>query len=165
MVFPTFFNFSLNLAIRSSWSEPQSAPSLVFADSIELLHLCLQRIQSIWFYYWPSGDDHVCSLPLCCWKSMFAMTIAFSWQNSVSLYLASFYIPRLNLPVTPGISWLPTFTFQSYIMKRYSHLFQNFTQFIVIHTVKGFGTVNKAEIDVFFWNSLTFSMIQPILSI
>ena len=31
----------------------------------------------------------------------------------------------------------------------YSHLFQNFPQFIVIHTVKGFGRVNKAEIDVF----------------
>ena len=32
----------------------------------------------------------------------------------------------------------------------YSHLFQNFPQFIVIHTVKGFGIVNKAEIDGFF---------------
>ena len=31
----------------------------------------------------------------------------------------------------------------------YSHLFQNFLVFIVIHTVKGFGIVNKAEIDVF----------------
>ena len=31
----------------------------------------------------------------------------------------------------------------------YSHLFQNFPQFIVIHTVKGVGIVNKAEIDVF----------------
>ena len=31
----------------------------------------------------------------------------------------------------------------------YSHLFQNFPQFILIHTVKGFGIVNKAEIDVF----------------
>ena len=31
----------------------------------------------------------------------------------------------------------------------YSHLFHNFPQFIVIHTVKGFGIVNKAEIDVF----------------
>ena len=31
----------------------------------------------------------------------------------------------------------------------YSHLFQNFPQFIVIHTVKGFGIANKAEIDVF----------------
>ena len=31
----------------------------------------------------------------------------------------------------------------------YSYLFQNFPQFLVIHTVKGFGIVNKAEIDVF----------------
>ena len=31
----------------------------------------------------------------------------------------------------------------------YSHLFQNFPQFIVINTVKGFGIVSKAEIDVF----------------
>ena len=31
----------------------------------------------------------------------------------------------------------------------YSHLFQNFSQFVVIHTVKGFGIVNKAETDVF----------------
>ena len=31
----------------------------------------------------------------------------------------------------------------------YSDLFQNFPQFLVIHTVKGFGIVNKAEIDVF----------------
>ena len=31
----------------------------------------------------------------------------------------------------------------------YSHFFQKFSQFIVIHTVKGFGIVNKAEIDVF----------------
>ena len=47
----------------------------------------------------------------------------------------------------------------------YSHLFQNFPQFIVIHTVKGFGIVNKAEIDVFFWNCLIFSMIQQMLAI
>ena len=31
----------------------------------------------------------------------------------------------------------------------YSHLLKNFSQFIVIHTVKGFGIVNKAEVDVF----------------
>ena len=31
----------------------------------------------------------------------------------------------------------------------YSHLFQSFPQFVVIHTVKGFGIVNKAEVDVF----------------
>ena len=31
----------------------------------------------------------------------------------------------------------------------YSHLFQNFPEIVVIHTVKGFGIVNKAEVDVF----------------
>ena len=34
-------------------------------------------------------------------------------------------------------------------MVRYALLFQNFPQFVVIHTVKGFGIVNKVEIDVF----------------
>ena len=38
----------------------------------------------------------------------------------------------------------------------YSHLFQNFPQFIVNHTVKGFGIVNKAEIDVFLELSCFF---------
>ena len=37
-----------------------------------------------------------------------------------------------------------------------SHLFQNFPQLIVIHTVKGFGIVNKAEIDVFLELSCFF---------
>ena len=41
-------------------------------------------------------------------------------------------------------------------MAWYSHLFQNFPQFIVIHTVKGFGIVNKAEIDVFLELSCFF---------
>ena len=31
----------------------------------------------------------------------------------------------------------------------YSHLFKNFPQFVVIHTVKGFGIINKAKVDVF----------------
>ena len=39
----------------------------------------------------------------------------------------------------------------------YSHLFQNFTQFVVIHTVKGFGIVNKAEVDVFLELSCFFN--------
>ena len=34
-------------------------------------------------------------------------------------------------------------------MVRYSHLFKNFPEFFVVHIVKGFGIVNKAEIDVF----------------
>ena len=39
----------------------------------------------------------------------------------------------------------------------YSHLSQNFPHFIVIHTVKGFGIVNKAEIDVFLELSCFFN--------
>ena len=39
----------------------------------------------------------------------------------------------------------------------YSHLFQNFPQFIVIHTVKGFGVVNKAEVDAFLELSCFFN--------
>ena len=38
----------------------------------------------------------------------------------------------------------------------YSHLFQNYLQFVVIHTVRGFGIVNKAEIDVFLELSCFF---------
>ena len=54
----------------------------------------------------------MCSLLLCCWERVFAMTSAFSWQNSISLCPASFHTPRPNLPVTPGVSqrrrWHPT---------------------------------------------------------
>ena len=40
----------------------------------------------------------------------------------------------------------------------YSHLFKNFPQFVVIHTVKGFSVVKEAEADVFL--EFSFSMIQ-----
>ena len=42
----------------------------------------------------------------------------------------------------------------------YSHLFQNFPHLIVIHTVKGFGIVNKAEIDVFLELSCFFDYAE-----
>ena len=38
----------------------------------------------------------------------------------------------------------------------YSHLFQNFPQFVVIHTVRGFGIVHEAEVDVFLELSCFF---------
>ena len=41
-------------------------------------------------------------------------------------------------------------------MVLYSHLFKNFLQFVVIHIVKGFGIVNKAEINVFLELSCYF---------
>ena len=39
----------------------------------------------------------------------------------------------------------------------YSHLFKNFPEFVVVYTVKGFGIVNKAEVDVFVELSLFFN--------
>ena len=46
----------------------------------------------------------------------------------------------------------------------YSHLFKNFPEFVVVHTVKGFGTANKAEVDVFLEHSC-FTMIYCMLAI
>ena len=86
----------------------RASPSLTAKNII-----CLISILTIW---WCPG------LELCCWNRVFAMTSAFSWQNSGRLFPASFCTPRPNLPVTPGISWLPTFAFQSPMMKRTSFL-------------------------------------------
>ena len=43
----------------------------------------------------------------------------------------------------------------------YSHLFQNFPQFVVTHTVKGFSLVNEAEVGVVFF--LSFFFLTPLL--
>ena len=51
VVFPTFFNLCLNFAIRSSWSEPQSAPSLVFPLAPSLL--------SFWSYFSTDLQQHI----------------------------------------------------------------------------------------------------------
>ena len=44
----------------------------------------------------------------------------------------------------------------------YSHLFQNFPRFVMIHTVKGFGIVNKAEVDVFLELSCFFDDLADV---
>ena len=58
-------------------------------------------------------------------------------------------------PVLTVASW-PEYRFLRRQVRWYSHLFQNFPQFVVIHTVKGFGIVNKAEADVFLELSCFF---------
>ena len=45
----------------------------------------------------------------------------------------------------------------------YSHLFKNFSELVVIHIVKDFGIVNKAEVDVFL--ELSFPVIKWMLAI
>ena len=47
----------------------------------------------------------------------------------------------------------------------YCHLFQNFPQLIVIHTLKGFGIVNKAEVDVFLKLSFLFNDLTDVGSL
>ena len=62
-------------------------------------------------------------------------------------------------PVPTVASW-PAYRFLkrwSLLVIWYSHLFKNFLQFIMIHTVKGFGIVNKAEVDVFLELSCFFN--------
>ena len=66
--------------------------------------------------------------PVCCYKS-----------NSNSCFLTCIQISQ----EADKVVW-------------YSHLFQNFPQFIVIHTVKGFDVVNKAEVGVFLELSCIF---------
>ena len=91
VVFPSFFNLSLNFLIRSSWSEPLSVPCLVFADCIERLHLWLKEHNR------PEiSIDHLvmsmCRVISCVvgrgcllWPQS-----AFFWQNSLRLCPASF---------------------------------------------------------------------------
>ena len=57
-----------------------------------------------------------------CWKRVFAMSSVFSWQDSLGLCPASFCTPRPNLPVTTDITWLPSFAFQSPVMRRTSFM-------------------------------------------
>ena len=84
------------------------SPSLAANNIINLI-----LVLTIWWC--PCGA-------LCRWKRVFAMTSALSWKNSISLCPASFRTPRPNLAVTPGVSWIPTFAFQSPMMKRTSFL-------------------------------------------
>ena len=75
------------------------------SPSLAAKHI-ITRISVLTIWWCPRVESS-----LCCWKRVFAMTSAFSWQNSISLYPASFCTPMPNFPVTPGISCLPTFAF------------------------------------------------------
>ena len=132
MVFPTFFNLSLNLAIRSSWSEPQSAPGLfcwlyrVFRSSAPKNIINQNLVLTIWWC--PCVESSLLLLEEgVCYDQCVLL------QNSNSLCPASFSIPRPNLPVTSGVSWLPTFAFQSPIMKRTSFLFVSLKGLVGLH--------------------------------
>ena len=118
MVFPTFFNLSLNLAIRSSWSEPQSAPGLVFVDCIEHLHLWLQKYNQ---------SDFCVDYLVMCRCRIFSCVIGrgcLLWPmrslgKTLLLFALLHSVFQGQICLLPqGVSCLPTFAFQSPIMKR-----------------------------------------------
>ena len=152
MVFPTFFKWSLNFAIRSSWSEPQSTPGLVSADCMELLHLWLKEHKQSDF-----GIDRLvmsmCRVISFVVEKMFDMTGVFSWQNSVGLCPASFCTPRPKLPVIPGIPWLFTFAFQPSLMKRTSFLV------LVLECVVGLHRTNQLQFLWHQWLGYRFGLL------
>ena len=84
---------------------------------VKVLELQLQHQSFQWIFrtdfLWDGLVGSPCS-PRSHWTNLF------SWQNSISLCPVSFCTPRPNLSVTPGVSWLPTFAFQSPIMKKTS---------------------------------------------
>ena len=74
------------------------------------------------------------------WRTLFPI-----WNQSAPCPVLTYFLTCLQVFQEAGqVVW-------------YSHLFQNFPQFVVIHTVKGFGIVNKAEIDVFLELSCFFN--------
>ena len=64
---------------------------------------------------------------------------------------ASFHIPRPNMPVTPGVSWLPTFAFQSPIMKRTS-----FGGGLVLKGLVGLHRTVQLQLHQHYWLCWTF---------
>ena len=117
MIFPTFFDLRLNVSVRSSWSEPHSAPSLVFAVYVELLHLGCKGYNQSDF-----SIDHLVT-SMCRVVSCVVGRRCLLWSvSSFGKSLLAFPLLHLrpNLPVSPDICWLPTFALQFPIMKRTS---------------------------------------------
>ena len=82
------------------------------------------------------------------------MTSVFSCQNSISICPASFCTPRPNLPVTPGVSWLPTFAFQSPVIK--GHLFTSWQI--------DWGTMETVR-DYTFWAPKSLQMVAAAMKL
>ena len=124
MGFPTFLNLSLNLAIRNH-----------NLNHNQIMVLCLLTVENFSIFGCKEYNQFDLSIDylvmsMCIVISCFVRRGClleegeFSWQNSISLCPASFCTPWPNLPVTPGIFWLPTFAFQSPIMKRTSFFYK-----------------------------------------
>ena len=134
VVFPIFFNLSLIFVVRSSLSEPvisrscfcwlyRASPSLATWNIISLIF-----ILTIWWYL-----SLVLLEKVVCYNQGVLLT------NFVSLCCASFCPPRPNLPVTPLIAWLPTFSFQYSVMKTISFFSVSYRSFNIRIVIKVFS--------------------------
>ena len=92
------------------------------------------------------------------------MTSAYSGQNFVSLCPASFWTPKPNLPVTPGISQLATFAFQSPMMKRTSFLVLALEVLVGLRTIQlQFLGIGGWGIDLDYCDIEWFSLETEII--
>ena len=88
--------------------------------------------------------------------TIYRLDVLLSQFGTSLLFHVGFYLLLLDLPQVLTFLTCVQISQEAGKVVWYSHLFQNFPQFIVIHTVKGFGIVNKAEIDVFLELSCFF---------
>ena len=117
VVFPTFFNLSLNFS-RRSHGLSQSAPGLVFTDCIELLHLWLKEYKQSEF-----DVDHLvmsmCRVFFCVvGRGCLLWPVHSPGKTLLAFALLHFVLQGQTCLLNPGISWLPTFVFHSPMMKR-----------------------------------------------
>ena len=84
----------------------------------------------------------------------------FAWQNSVSCCPPSFCTPRPNLPVTLGVSWLPTFAFQSPMMKKTSFGELVLEGLVHLHRLFNFSffSVTGRRIDLYYCDIEWFAL-------
>ena len=79
--------------------------------------------------------------------TIYALKVLFFqfWASQLSMYRSNWYFfTHIEFSQEEGkVVW-------------YSHLFKNFPQFVVIHTIKGFSIVNEAEVDVYLEFSCFF---------
>ena len=102
-----------------------------------------------------SLGSHDCSLPGSSFHGIFQARVlewvAISFSRGSSSPMDQTWVSRIAGREAGKVVW-------------YSHLFQNFPQFVVIYTVKGFSVVSEAEVDIFLELSCFF-MIQGMLAI
>ena len=111
-------------------------------------------------------------IPACASSSLTFHMMYFAYKlnkqgDNIQLWCTPF--PILNQSIVP----CPVLTVASWLAYRFLRrqvrwsgipISKNFLQFVVVHTVKCFSVVNEVEVD-FFFNSITFSMIQQMLAI